>query len=223
MYHCHFEPVEHIQMGMIGPLITRPSDFDPQNSSLKTAYGAGTNTEYDREYFLLLTELDPVEHESVLNVQMNDWSEFKPSYWLINGRSYPDTANPSTTGNLSQQPYPCFIQANEGERVLLRFINLGFHQHTITVLGQALKNVALDARLLRGANGEDLSRMKELLCLAPGQTADCIIQPQKAGMYPLFNRGYHLNTNAGINIGGMMTHVQVFPAGTLPPQVTPGL
>lgn len=25
MYHCHFEPVEHIQMGMLGPLIVRPA------------------------------------------------------------------------------------------------------------------------------------------------------------------------------------------------------
>jgi hypothetical protein len=219
MYHCHFEPVEHIQMGMIGPIIARPADYDPSNPLLKTAYGADTNTEFDREYFLMLTELDPVAHEQVLSVQEFDWTEYRPAYWLINGRAYPNTisATPSP-----QQPYPSLIRANAEEKVLLRFINLGFEEHAVTILGLSMRTVGWDAQLLRGLHGEDLSHWREVLYIGAGQTADAILHPQQPGIYPLFNRGYHKNTNAGTTPGGMMTHVEVHPAGTLPPQPGPG-
>jgi len=222
MYHCHFEPVEHIQMGMIGPLIARPADYNPANPLFKTAYGAGTGTEFDREYFLLISELDPVAHDQVHRVQAFDWSEYRPAYWLINGRAYPDTLHTAPDGDLSQQPSHSLIQANAGEKVLLRFINLGFEEHAITILGLPLRIVARDARLLRGLHGEDLSHWRDVLYFGAGQTVDVIIEPQQPGLYPLFNRGYHKNTNAGATPGGMMTHVVVYPAGTLPPQPGPG-
>lgn len=222
MYHCHFEPVEHIQMGMIGPLIARPADYDPSVADLKTAYGAGTGTAFDREYFLLLTELDPLAHREVLDAQGFDWTEYRPAYWLINGRSYRDTIR-EENGGLDAQPYACLIRANAGERVLLRFINLGFEEHAVTILGVPMKIVGRDARLLRGLHGEDLSHFRDVLYLGAGQTADVIISPEKAGVFPLFNRGYHKNNNNGASPGGMMSHVTVYPAGTLPPQGAPGL
>ncbi|MGE5552496.1 MAG: multicopper oxidase domain-containing protein [Betaproteobacteria bacterium] len=222
MYHCHFEPVEHIQMGMVGPLIVHPPDYNPADRATWTAYGSGTGTAYDREYFLLLTELDPVAHADVHNVQQFDWTEYRPAYWLINGRSYPDTLRTSADGDLAAQPHPSLIQANAGERVLLRFINLGFQEHAVTVVGLSLRMVAADARLLRGMHGEELSRPQEVLYFAPGQTADVLLEPAQPGLYPLVERGYHKNCNKGVAPGGIMTHVQVHPAGTLPPQAKPG-
>ncbi|MEW6181572.1 MAG: multicopper oxidase domain-containing protein [Bacillota bacterium] len=223
MYHCHFEPVEHIQMGMIGPLIARPLDYNPSDPSLKTAYGAGTGSAFDREYFLLLTELDPVAHDQVLNVQEFDWTEYRPQYWLINGRAYPDTVDTTPGGELSAQPYPCHIKANTGEKVLLRFINLGFEEHAITILGLSMTVIGRDAQLLRGLHGEDLTFRRDVLYFGAGQTVDAVIQPQQPGIYPLYNRGYQKDNNAGVTPGGMMTHVQIYPAGTLPPQTGPGL
>lgn len=222
MYHCHFEPVEHIQMGMIGPLIARPADYNPADPQLKTAYGAGTGTAFDREYFLVLTELDPLAHTQILNAQEYDWTEYRPAYWLINGRAYPDTTDITPRGDLAQQPYPCLIRANAGEKVLLRFVNLGYEQHAITILGLPMKIVARDAQLLRGIHGEDLSHRRDVLYFGAAQTVDAIIEPQRPGVYPLFNRGYHKNNNAGISPGGMMTYVEI-SAGTLPPQAGPGL
>lgn len=64
---------------------------------------------------------------------------------------------------LPSQPYPALIRANEGEKVLLRFINLGYQQHSIQVLGIPLKVVGQDARQPRGLNGEDLSYWKNAL------------------------------------------------------------
>ncbi|HEX4597065.1 MAG TPA: multicopper oxidase domain-containing protein [Burkholderiaceae bacterium] len=82
MYHCHVEASEHVQMGMYGALIIRPTQWN-QNvqgnyPSIYTAqknsvYGGANNDVFDdgpngkpQEYIMLLTEIDPVWHEGVL-------------------------------------------------------------------------------------------------------------------------------------------------------------
>lgn len=219
MYHCHFEPVEHIQMGMVGPVIVRPQiEHDPAYAGRRFAYNH-PDTEYDREYFVFLTELDPVAHDRIANVQEYDWTEYRPQYWLLNGRSYPDTAKDGDA--LPRQPYPARIRANAGETVLLRCVNLGYQQHAIEILGIPLRIVGLDAQRLRGLGGEDLTRTRNSIYLAGGQTADVIFTAPAPGRYPLYNRVYHRNTNAGAAPGGMLTEVHVYPAGTLGPQTRP--
>src|SRR3972149_1887341 len=63
MYHCHFEDVEHVQMGMQGIVYVRPSQngdsyehpVDSGRSYTKFAYNDGDgSTGYDREFTLLL-------------------------------------------------------------------------------------------------------------------------------------------------------------------------
>lgn len=219
MYHCHFEPVEHIQMGMIGPLIVRPPDYDPNVPALKTAYGNGTQTEFDREFFIFLTELDATAHHQIESVQEYDWSDYKPDYWLINGRSYPDSVKNS--GTLPEQPYSALIKANSGDRVLLRFMNLGFQQHSIEILGIPLRIIGLDAQRPLGINGEDLARNITVAYFGAGQTMDMIFTAPAPGTYPLYNRDCFKNVNAGVAPGGMISEVLVFP-GTLPTQTEPG-
>lgn len=219
MYHCHFEPVEHIQMGMVGPLIVRPRlETDPAYAGRKFAYNDPA-TEFDREFFVFLTELDSVAHDLIANVQEYDWTEYRPRYWLLNGRSYPDTTRGKD--DLPQQPYPARIRVNEGERVLLRCVNLGYQPHAVEILGISLRVVGVDAQRLRGQGGADLSRWKNVLYLAGGQTIDAIFTAPAPGRYPLFNRGYHENNNAGAAPGGMLTEVRVYPAGTRKPQKRP--
>jgi FtsP/CotA-like multicopper oxidase with cupredoxin domain len=220
MYHCHFEPVEHIQMGMIAPLIVRPMlEKAPGNEGRKFAYN-DESTEFDREYFVFINEMDSRAHNQVLNVQEFDWSEYKPDYWLLNGRSYPDTID-TTAANYPSQPYSGLIKANTGERILLRFINLGFQQHSIEILGMTLKVVGIDAQQPKGLNGEDLSSLRNTIYIGAGQTVDVIFTAPSEGTYPLFNRSHHKNINSGSSPGGMVSEVQVFPSGTLPPQVRP--
>lgn len=226
MYHCHFEPVEHIQMGMAGPLVVRPQDYNPADPAYKTAYGYGTGTEYDREYYVFLSELDCNIHNLIATVQEPDWTEYKATYWLINGRSYPDTVATTASDRLQFQPWPALIRANAGEKVLLRFINLGFQQHAMELLGAAMKVVGVDGMRPVGINGEDLSYYKNIIFIAPGQSYDVIFTaPQAPGMYPatllLYNRSFTKNTCGGMEPGGMITEVQIFAPGTLPPQTEP--
>lgn len=219
MYHCHFEPVEHIQMGMVGPLVVRPAiEKQPGYQDRKFVYN-DPETEFDREYFLFLTELDPAAHNLILKVQKYDWTEYKPQYWLLNGRSYPDTTKPS--GALPRQPFSGLIRANSGERVLLRCVNLGYQEHAIELLGVPLTVVGEDAQRLRGQWGNDLSYRVNVLHFAPGQTLDVLITAGEPGTYPLYNRGLHKCRSARLLPGGMVSEVQVYPAGTLPPQARP--
>lgn len=225
MYHCHHEPVEHIQMGMVGPLVVRPADYNPAHPDYKTAYGHGTGTEYDREYYMFLNELDCVIHHQVETVQEPDWTEYRPTYWLINGRSYPDTVAIDTGGRLRLQPWPALIRANAGEKVLLRFVNLGFEQHALMLLGAAFRVIGIDGMRPLGLNGEDLSFYKNIIFIAPGQSYDAVFTAPQARpgesyplTLPLYNRNLTKNTTGGTEPGGMITEVQVFAPGGLPPQ-----
>ncbi|AGL00279.1 multicopper oxidase domain-containing protein [Desulfoscipio gibsoniae] len=206
IYHCHFEPVEHIQMGMVGPLTVRPQL--EKERGMKFVYN-DPDTAYDREVLIFLTELDPKIHGAVADVQEFDWTEYRPEYWLISGRAYPDTVQPALDPALPLQPYSTLIEAYEGERVLLRFVNLGFQQHCIQVLGIPLKVVGVDAQQLRGYNGEDISQWRNAIYIAAGQTADVIFDASRAGIYPLYNRNYNKNTTAGKTFGGMVSEIRV--------------
>ncbi len=229
MYHCHQEPVEHIQMGMTGPLIVRPADYDPDYPEYKTAYGHGTGTEFDREFYIFLSELDCHIHDLIAKVQDPDWTEYKPTYWLINGRSYPDTITNPTPCCLQQQPWSALIRANAGEKVLLRFVNLGFQQHALQLPGTVFKIIGMDAMRPLGRNGEDLSFFKNVVYISPGQSTDAIFTVpdpfQGQAGFPvvlsLYNRNLNKNYTAGMVPGGMISQVHIYPPGTLPPQTAP--
>ena len=164
MYHCHFEDVEHVQMGMTGVLFVRPADYNGGATATKTAYGAGTGSEFDREYTWMITEIDLEEHWLSSHVQQPDWSEYRPDVYLINGRTFPDTLLPSfdnaEAGNvlapnpgaagvpdrLNYQPVGSLVRGKPGEKVLVRIANLGFRSHTIELAGLPMRIVGIDAK-----------------------------------------------------------------------------
>jgi FtsP/CotA-like multicopper oxidase with cupredoxin domain len=107
MYHCHFEDVEHVQMGMTGLLFVRPKQngqaityTDPATGQARTytkfAYNCvDGSTGYDREFGIFLSEIFAEGHYRDAHIQTTDWTDFKASFWCINGRSYPDTVAPN--------------------------------------------------------------------------------------------------------------------------------
>ncbi len=250
MYHCHFEDTEHVHMGMTGVVFVRPAQ-NAGNPGLgipagKYAYNDGVlpgeprSTAYDREFVILLTEIWAHQHWNGAHIQETDWSDYKPDFWLLNGRAYPHTLAPNGGGDdpvtgdlvpppgypeLQYQPLSALIQANAGERVLLRLVNLGFQLQTMALPGLDLHVVGKDATFLRGRDGTDLGYHTNTISLAPGESVDAIfVAPSVAGQtnYLLYNRNYnHLANAGGVGYGGQMTEVRVFPAGTLPPQLLP--
>ena len=230
MYHCHFEDVEHVQMGMTGMVFVRPKqnrapvNGDPTGT--KYAYNDGDgSTRYDREFAFMITELWSAAHYRDAHIQVSNWTDYDPSFWLLNGRGYPDTiaanGNPlrTTAGRLQYQPISSAITCNSGDRVLLRMSNLGYQNHAMSVDTIDLQIVAKDASLLKGRDGTTNYLTTNTVDVGPGESRDTIFVAPGPGEYLLYDRQYsYLNNGGGPGYGGMMTKILVLPSGTLPPQ-----
>jgi FtsP/CotA-like multicopper oxidase with cupredoxin domain len=221
MYHCHFEDVEHVQMGMTGMVSVRPKQNktpigrDPVGT--KYAYNDGDgSTRYDREFAFMITELWSAAHYRDAHIQVSDWTDFDPSFWLLNGRAFPDTTapngNPLSTaaGRLQYQPISALIQCNAGERVLLRLSSLGYQNHAMTVDNIDLQIVAKDANLLKGRDGTTNYITTNTVDVGPGESRDVIFTAPSPGEYLLYDRKYsYLENGGGPGYGGMMTKIIV--------------
>src|SRR5262249_39619125 len=156
MYHCHFEDVEHVQMGMTGIVYVTPTqDGTPFSvttpSGLKAftrfAYNDGDGTTgYDRHFVILLNEIWLNVHDGDRDIQEVIETDYNPQYFTLNGRVYPQTVlpndadaaaagrddlrivtdNPTTGTSDHSQPNSSLIQCNPGDRVLLRVADLGY-------------------------------------------------------------------------------------------------
>lgn len=269
MYHCHNEDVEHVQMGMDGILFVRPAQNKTGNGAgapvarynggsatapLGYVYNDGValsdprSTAYDREITIFLNEFWAQSHYDDAHIQVSDWSDFHADFYLMNGRSYPDTLAPNGGGtdlstgalippagrpDLESQPLSSLVQCNAGDRVLLRFVNLGYTQPAMTLTGIAMHVIGKDATPLRGLgsgglrNGNDTSYYTNMIYMGAGEAYDAIfIAPPKTGSgydtYLLFNNSLGARTTpGGAGLGGQMTEVRVYAAGTLPAQTAP--
>jgi FtsP/CotA-like multicopper oxidase with cupredoxin domain len=228
MYHCHFEDTEHVQMGMDGIIYVRPAqNFGTESIEPgKYVYNDGDgSTAYDREFTLLFNELWSLAHDNLESIQENLWTNYKPDYWVINGRSYPDTVAMNDDAGLPEQPTSALMQVNPGERVLMRMVNLGYEQDPIELPGIEMKVVGEDATLLRGRGGTDLSYNARIIYIGPGEARDVLFTAPgydggKPGgedglglynRYLLRNRNYHTLTNGGASgLGGQVTEVRVY-------------
>jgi FtsP/CotA-like multicopper oxidase with cupredoxin domain len=233
MYHCHFEDVEHVQMGMTGLIFVRPKNntYNPLTGSGQRFAYNDPSTAYDREFAVFMTENQPEAHYRDAHIQVTDWADYKPGFSLFNGRAYPDTIAPDTDpmtdyapgsdqARLRYQPHSSLITCNAGETILLRVASLGSLRHTLTIDGVPLHVVGGDASQLKNPDGTDNSYVTNSVEVAPGQARDILFTaPTQPGTYRLYDRDYmNLSNNGAAGYGGMLTEVRVSPAGTLPPQ-----
>jgi FtsP/CotA-like multicopper oxidase with cupredoxin domain len=181
LYESGTNPAKQLQLGLCGALIVRPGDYDSAIPAYKTAYGYGTDTEFDREYLLITGEIDPELHQAVAEGRPYRISQFKPRYWTLNGRCAPDTMVADNVPYLPHQPYGAMIMAKPGEKILLRYIGAGIQNHPLHPHGNHTRIVGLDGKLLK--NGEaDRSYKRFTVLVRAGQTYDQI--------YEWFGLGY---------------------------------
>ena len=192
MYHCHFEDVEHVQMGMTGIVFVRPlQDGASINGFTKFGYNDGDgSTGYHRHFAILLNEVWKNFHDGDRDIQESIATDYNPQWFTLNGRCYPQTVlpndDPSLPANLRigthnanfdttdySQPNSALIQVNPGERVLLRLANLGYQQHAMQLPGIPMHVIGQDASLLR--NGTvDTSYWTNTLYIGPGEARDVL-------------------------------------------------
>jgi len=250
MYHCHVEDVEHVHMGMTGLVFVRPKqDGQSLGGYTKFAYNDGDgSTGYDREYAMFLSEVWAEAHWADAHIQLPDWTDYHADFSLLNGRVYPDTLAPngsvdpfnpvrdsggdlippSGRPELQYQPLSALVTCQPGERVLLRFANLGFKEASMTLAGIKMRVVGRDATPMKGgidgAAGADTSYETETLLMGAGESYDAIFTaPNFSGgsgssgngydVYLLYNRRYSQDDNLAGGIGGQRTEIRVYPGG----------
>jgi FtsP/CotA-like multicopper oxidase with cupredoxin domain len=168
-------------MGLYGALIVRPT-------ASGRAYD-GASTAFDTERMLVLSAIDPALNA---NPDTFDMRNFAPTYWLVNGKSYPDTSE---------------IHVSAGQKLLLRYVNAGFDNTTMALLGAHERVVGSDAFALPNP----FDAIAETV--PAGATMDAILTVPSAGRFPIYNRQLHLTNGpgslgtAGYAPGGMMTFV----------------
>lgn len=259
MYHCHVEDVEHVHMGMTGLVFVRPTqDGTPLGGYSTFMYNDGDgSTGFDREFAMMLTEVWAESHWADAHIQLPEWSDYRADFSLLNGRVYPDTLapngsidpfNPVTDANgdlippdgvgggyehLQYQPHSSLVNCNEGERIALRFANLGFREHAMTITGIQMRVVGRDATHMRGRDGTDTSYETDTINIGPGESYDVIFQapPFSGGVgssgdgydrYILYNRNFTQSNNlAAGGFGGQATEVRVYGGSTVNPQQYP--
>ncbi|WP_172875928.1 multicopper oxidase domain-containing protein [Micromonospora inositola] len=193
MYHCHFEDVEHVQMGMTGIVFVRPlQDGTSIGGFTRFAYNDGDgSTGYHRHFAILLNELWTNFHDGDRDIQESIATDYDPQWFTLNGRVYPQTVLPNDSGSLPatmriatpnpnyddapdySQPNSALIQVNPGDRALLRLANLGYQQHSMQLPGIPMHVIGQDAALLR--NGAvDTSYWTNTLYLGPGEARDVL-------------------------------------------------
>ncbi len=227
MYHCHVEATEHMQMGMLGSLYVRPAQNGKSIGGFtQFAYNDGDgSTGYDVEVAIQLGSFDSAFHDSSEGVQPLPFALMRDDYPMLNGRGYPDTVGPAPAAPpdakpiapaTTTQPLSALVEANGGDRILLRLSNLAVTRfYTLTSLGIPMQVVGKDARLLRGpgANGKDLYYTTNSVTMGGGESYDVILDTTgvAAGTYFLYAADLNYLANGDEDFGGMMTEIRIAP------------
>jgi len=184
-------PQVQVRMGLFGALIVRPAGHpDWVYGRADSAFNPGT------ESMLLLSEIDPYLNAKVLQgTGAFNMNNYRPRYWLINGRQFPDSIADNFASWLPTQPYGSLATIHPNDKYLPgtdlswtalnpspanplpavdRYLSVGtvdypFHPH-----GNNGKVIGRDGTPLAAGGGEDMSFDKFAVNIGPGQTWDVL-------------------------------------------------
>ena len=197
-----------------------PSNSVPRANTGNYAYNDGDgSTYYDVEYPIQIHGFDPNFHFVGMTFNPEAFTEMKDKYFLLNGRSYPDTvtdgplATMSTDGAMHfSQPLPSIITIPIGKKALLRISDLDVTEYqTLASLGIPMKVIGINAKLLRDQAGNNMYYNTNSITLAGGESLDVILDTTNvpAGTYYLYTPNLDHLSNDAENFGGLMTEVRV--------------
>ena len=205
-------------------VLAKPTLLTSSTSTAGYAYNDGDgSTYYDVEYPIQIHGFDPNFHFVGMTFNPEGFADMKDKYFLLNGRSYPDTvtSGPLFTqtvdgSNHFSQPLNAIINIPAGKRALLRISDLDVSEfQTLASLGIPMQVIALNAKLLRDQAGNNLYYTTNSITLGGGESLDVILDATDTTKYPSGSVFYlytpnldHLSNDAE-NFGGLMTEVRV--------------
>jgi FtsP/CotA-like multicopper oxidase with cupredoxin domain len=188
------------------------------------AYNDGDgSTYYDVEYPIQIHGFDPNFHFVGMTFNPEGFADMKDKYYLLNGRSYPDTVSPgpqateSVDGRMHYaQPLNAIINIPQGGKALLRISDLDVSEYqTLASLGIPMHVVGYNAKLLRDQAGNNTDYYTNSITLGGGESLDVILDASNTSLYPSGSVFYlytpnldHLSNDAE-NFGGLMTEVHI--------------
>jgi len=196
------------------------------------AYNDGDgSTAYDVEYPIQIHGFDPNFHFVGMTFNPEGFVDMKDKYFLLNGRSYPDTVTPGPLETVSSdgknhfsQPLPSIITIPAGKRALLRISDLDVTEYqTLASLGIPMQVIGYNAKLLRDQAGNNMFYKTNSITLGGGESLDVILDtcavvrdssgncstPIASGTYYLYTPNLDHLSNDAENFGGLMTEVRV--------------
>jgi len=178
LYHCHVGSTVHLQAGMYGQIIVRPTDGNPLLN-----WDGGEA--YDREFPLLTSEIDTVWHnDTILDHEHNDSTllyvpdTFDPQYFLLNGKSGSQLTNPLNN-----------LFAIQNEKIYMRLANIGYYGV------RYIFPSVLDARTV-ASDGRPLPSevLRDTVEILPGERYETFLQLGTEQFYPFTVEHFNLNT-----------------------------
>jgi multicopper oxidase len=190
---------------------------------------------YDVTYPIQMHGFDPNFHFVGMTFNPEMFADMKDKYFLLNGRSYPDTvaAGPQATvtsdGKMHySQPLPAIINIPAGGKASLRLVNLSVAEYfTLQSVGVPMHEVGFMAKLLRDQGGNNTEFYTNSITLGGGESLDVILDASDDGcsaylgigcaakLYPpnstfyVYSSNLDMLSNDAENFGGMMTEVHI--------------
>jgi FtsP/CotA-like multicopper oxidase with cupredoxin domain len=193
------------------------------------------STCYDVTYPIQMHGFDPNFHFVGMTFNPEMFVDMKDKYFLLNGRSYPDTvaegpqATVTSDGQMHySQPLPSIVNIPVGGKASLRLVNLSVSEyHTLQSQGVPMHVVGFNAKLLRDQDGNSTEYYTNSITLGGGESLDVILDASDDGCLAYLGVGCaaklyqpgqtfyiyssnldHLSNDAE-NFGGMMTEVHI--------------
>ena len=190
---------------------------------------------YDVVYPIQMHGFDPNFHFVGMTFNPELFVDMKDKYFLLNGRSYPDTVMPGPQATVSSdgtmhysQPLPALINIPAGGKASLRLVNLSVAEYfTLQSVGVPMHVVGWMAKLLRDQDGNNTEFWTNSITLGGGESNDVILDASDAGcsaymgagcaakLYPpgstfyVYTSNLDMLSNDAENFGGMMTEVHI--------------
>jgi FtsP/CotA-like multicopper oxidase with cupredoxin domain len=204
----------------VGSLANNP-DFGQR---MKYAYNDGDGlTAYNVEYALQIHGFDPDFHFVGMTFNPEAFVDMKDKFFLLNGRSYPDTVTPGPLTTMSSdgrnhfsQPLPSIINIPAGGKALLRLSDLDVTEfQTLASLGIPMHVIGYNAKLLRDQEGHNMDYYTNSITLGGGESLDVILDASNTTVYHS-GQVFYLYTpqldhlaNDQENFGGMMSEIHI--------------
>lgn len=183
IYHCHVNANEHMDMGLYSAIIIHSK----------------SNDKVDQDLLAILDEWD--SKFSMEEGFKPTTADVKQSVEVGHPRNLAHYNLFTINGNAWTDEYPNVIAAVQGQKIRVRFINMGSWPHNIHLHGHTLTQITQDGRPTPGRPQSDS------VAILPGERKDYIFEANQDGRWVWHCHIVPHATNDGVYHGGLLMAV----------------